>query len=212
MNEEWIDRNLDFLFMKLKDFNHNPDNVFFEPTDKIYNKLESGNEQDLQYVTNEISKYLGIINIPSAKYDWGIKMEPGVAGQIRNANHINSIQIPFFYVGRKYGVGCILAHEITHAFLYSKGIELTDLNENEMLTDLTSIFIGLGKFILNGQIMTLEEHLNESYIVGYLSPELIIYSYKKLIRIRSIKKEKYTCNLKPEIKNRILAKNKIQYE
>lgn len=205
MDKDWIDKNLDLLFIKLKDFNPNSESFYFEPTEEIYKKLESGSDQDLQYVTNEISQYLGIINIPSAKYEWSIKMEPEVAGQIRYTNPIYSIQIPFFYVGKKYGVGCILAHEITHAFLDSKGIISNNLKENEMFTDLTSIFIGLGKFILNGQIVPVEEHLNENYIVGYLSPELIVYSYKEVIRIRSIKKKVYLNNLKLEVKNMILA-------
>jgi len=210
VNKEWIDRNLDFLFLKLKDINQNSNNVFFEPSAVIYSKLGSGNEQDLQDITNEISKYLGLINIPYAKYEWGIKLEPDTAGQIRYSNSIQSIQIPFFYVGKKYGIGCILAHEITHAYLFSKGIILNDLNENEMLTDLASIFLGLGKFILNGQIVNTEELINESYIVGYLSPKLVLYSYKRLVRILSIKEKNYLRNLKPEIRNMLLAKSEIQ--
>jgi len=210
VNKEWIDRNLDFLFLKLKDINQNSNNVFFEPSAVIYSKLGSGNEQDLQDITNEISKYLDLINIPYAKYEWGIKLEPDTAGQIRYSNSIQSIQIPFFYVGKKYGIGCILAHEITHAYLFSKGIILNDLNENEMLTDLASIFLGLGKFILNGQIVNTEELINESYIVGYLSPKLVLYSYKRLVRILSIKEKNYLRNLKPEIRNMLLAKSEIQ--
>lgn len=201
MNKVWIDRNLDFLSFELKDYKQHFNNAFFEPTDKIYDKLESGNEQDLQYVTNEISKYLGLKNIPSVKYDWGIKMEPEVAGQIRSVNHNNSIHIPFFYVGKKYEIGCILAHELTHAFLFSKNIIFSNIIENEMFTDLTSIFIGLGKLVLNGKVEKSEKHLNENYIFGYLALNLVVYSYKRLIKMNSVKRNVYLKNLKTEIQN-----------
>lgn len=161
------------LVFKLKAASVEPRKFFFEPTEDIYKKLESGDESDLQYVASSIAIHIGVISIPTVKYDWGLKMEPEVAGQIRSAIYLPYIQIPFFYVGKKYALGGILAHEMTHALLYSRGISLEDSKENELLTDLTAVFVGLGKLLLNG-------YLDEGGGLGYLSPDLIAYCLKKV--------------------------------
>lgn len=205
MNKEWVDEKLKRLSLKLGIFKPNPHEFYFEPTEKIYEKLESGDEHDLQCVTTEIAKHLEIVPLPTVKYDWGLKMEPEVAGQIKLASPIRYIQIPFFYVGKKYAVGAILAHEMTHAFLISKGILLKDPNENEMFTDLAAVFIGLGKLLLNGLIVATDEYISEKHVLGYLSPELIVYCYKKVNAYRSISIEIAIKNLIPEAKNRISA-------
>lgn len=195
MLKEWVDEKLQVLSLKLKYFKPNSDDFFFEPTEKIYEKLESGDEYDLRYVAREIARHIGIISIPTITYDWGLKMEPEVAGQIKGLSQMHHIQIPFFYVGKKYEVGGILAHEMTHALLYSKGISLEDQNENEVFTDLAAIFIGLGKLLLNGYVC-------EGYVLGYLSPELIAYCHEKVSASRSIGREVAMKNLTPEARNR----------
>ena len=50
-----------------------------------------------------------------------------------------------------------IAHEVTHAYMRTRGVDLggTDLPgmyENEILTDVCAVFIGLGKLLLNGTI------------------------------------------------------------
>ncbi|MBA3036819.1 MAG: M13 family metallopeptidase [Desulfobacterium sp.] len=74
-------------------------------------------------------------------------------------------------------MGAILAHELTHHFLDSKGIRLSDEEENEKLTDLATSYIGLGKLTVNGYdpISWTQRKKNGSvtwnYRVGYLSSE-----------------------------------------
>jgi len=197
MNKEWIDEKLEMLYMKLSGLKLNAFEFFFEPTKTVYEKLESGDEQDLQSVAAEISSHIDVVPIPAVRYDWGLKMEPEVAGQIKYASLIRSIQIPFYYVGKKYAVGCILAHEMGHAFLSYKGIWLQNPGENEMFTDLTSVFIGLGKLLLNGQVITTDESPDEAYTLGYLSPELTAYCYEEVIKSRAISREVAVMNLTP---------------
>jgi hypothetical protein len=199
MNKQWVDEKLRVLSLRLGIFKPNPYEFYFEPTKEIYEKLESGDACELQYVTTEIARHLGIVPVPTAKYDWDLKMEPEFAGQIKVAY----IQIPFFYVGKKYAVGRILAHEMSHAFLYSKGILLEDPKENEMFTDLITVFIGLGKLLLNGLVIATDEHQSEKYVLGYLSPELIVYCYERVNTYRSIDSEVSMKNLTPEAKNLI---------
>ncbi len=61
----------------------------------------------------------------------------------------------------------ILAHEVTHIFLYRAGISYSGEKENELLTDTAAAYLGLGAAILNG-------HKTESFRIvraNYLSTE-----------------------------------------
>jgi hypothetical protein len=199
MNKEWIDDKLNMLDLKLSDFSAasvDSRKFFFEPTEDVYKKLESGDEKHLQYVASSIAAHLGIISIPTVRYDWGLKMEPEVAGQIRSDYYLAYIQIPFFYVGKKYPLGGILAHELTHHLLYSRHISLVDSNENELFTDLTAVFIGLGKLLLNGT-------LDEGGGLGYLSPNLLAYCLKRMCRAHAIDSESALKNLTTEARELI---------
>lgn len=194
MNRNWVDAKLEMLALKLSDFNVtsvDSRRFFFEPSQDAYKKLASGDETDLQYVASSIATHLRILSVPTVRYDWGLKMEPEVAGQIRSAVYLSYIQIPFFYVGKKYSLGGILAHELTHALLYSRGISLEDSKENELLTDLAAAFAGLGKLLLNGS-------LDEGGGLGYLSLDLIAYCVKKLCHLYVIDMETALANLTSE--------------
>lgn len=203
MNEQWLNEKLKMLSLKLENFKPNPCEFYFEPTERIYEKLESGDEHDLQCVATEIARHLGITPIPTVRYDWGLRMEPEVAAQIKVVTPIHYIQIPFFYVGKKFALGAILAHEMAHAFLIPKGVLLEDPNENEMFTDLATVFIGLGKLLLNGLIFVTDEYISEGHMLGYLSPELITYCYERVNTYRSIRGQVIMKSLIPEAKNRI---------
>jgi hypothetical protein len=181
MNKQWVDEHLEMLSLRLKDFKPQP---FYEPTEHIYERLESGDEHDLQFVASEISSYLGLNPVPKVIYDWGLKMEPDVAGQIIPA--VYEIRIPFFYAGKRHAVGSILAHEMSHAFLFCQGIWLEKLDENELLTDLAAVFLGLGNLLRNGLIVASNELGADVYLIGYLSPDLIDYGYQKVNASRSI--------------------------
>ena len=202
MNRQWVNEKLGVLFSKIGNFKSESE-VYFEPTEEIYKQLETGNEKDLQEVINSIAKYLILNPIPTVTYDWGLKFKPEVAGQIRLSSPTRHIQIPFFFVGKKYPLGAIIAHEMTHAFLYSKEIFLSDPNENEMLTDLATIFIGLGKLLLNGLKYRVNEYSGMEYSVGYLSPELISYGYNELNKCRLVNEKNATMHLTQDAMERI---------
>jgi len=201
MKKQWIDEKLRFLHKVIADFHRRPQNFFFEPTQRVYEKLESDNEEDLQAVTSQMAKHISIVPTPIAKYDWGIKMGLETAGKFSMTRSSRAIQIPFFYVGKKYSTGAILAHEMTHAFLAYRGITLEDTKENEVLTDITTIFIGLGKLLLNG--FTIEsDNLNDKiYSFGYLTPELSSYCYRIMSKKKLVPDEVMFKNLNPKAIN-----------
>ena len=70
----------------------------------------------------------------------------------------------------------VLAHECTHYLLLSNGIEIKDRVQNEYLTDVTTVLLGFGKFMMNGYKISnrvIYEKENTRTIkkdrVGYLS-------------------------------------------
>jgi hypothetical protein len=200
VNKDWVDERLMMLEHRFRHFDFASSDrhqFLLEPTELIYGKLESGDESDLQSVVTSMARHIGITSIPTARYDWGLMMEPEVAGQIKNAIYLPYIQIPFFYVGKKYALGSILAHEVTHSFLYSGGVSLEDPKENELLTDLTAVFVGLGKLMLNG-------YSDERGGLGYLSADLIAYSLRKCCSLCAIDMATTTQNLTNEA--RVLVK------
>jgi hypothetical protein len=198
--KKWIDEKLGFLDQAQKNFSINSKNFFFEPTESIYMKLESGDEYDLQSVANKIAKHIGIVPFPDVKYDWGLKMELDTAGKFSMTQSSRIIRIPFYYVGKKYSVGAILAHEITHAFLTYRGIIFSETRENEVFTDITSIYIGLGKLGLNGLIIATDDINNEIHSLGYLTPELFLYCFRIINEKKSIPNEIVLKNLNPTAK------------
>ena len=82
MNESWVGAHLELLTSKIRDCKAVLRHIEFEPTDAFYTRLAEGEEDDLQLAVAEIAHFLDLQAAPPVHYDWGIKMEPEVAGRI----------------------------------------------------------------------------------------------------------------------------------
>lgn len=110
-------------------------------------------------------------------------------GQIELNNNEYFIEINKKYEDDYYSIGAILAHEIMHIFLSQKGIWLKDEYKNEVLTDIATIYFGLGLLILNGQKTKKEItegiHYNTYYTIkqslGYLQSIEIGYLFNRYL-------------------------------
>ena len=78
-----------------------------------------------------------------------------------------------------------LIHECTHHYLISKGIKKVNRNENEILTDLCMVYLGLGKeaylgYKLRNKILYIDENYKyqDARKVGYINPGDIKYAMK----------------------------------
>jgi len=163
--------------------------ALLEPTPTFYGSLGTGNEDDLQLAADIVGKHLGLRLMPSICYEWGLKMEPGIAGEIRRTRGRprSGIRIPLFYVGKPRALGGILAHELTHEFLAFEGQPCADRGESERFADLVSIALGLGKLVLNGTIAEVTSSAVELRdLIGYLSPELKAYAYRRVNAAHSV--------------------------
>ncbi|PKM48822.1 MAG: hypothetical protein CVV02_18505 [Firmicutes bacterium HGW-Firmicutes-7] len=96
-----------------------------------------------------------------------------------------------------------LAHEITHKYIQSNNIAYgTNDYENEVFTDITTIFLGLGKLLLNGcDCQTVkfesEQTITETYKTGYLNKNQIAFVYLLICFMRNIPASKYEQGLFP---------------
>ena len=98
----------------------------------------------------------------------------------------------------------ILAHEITHEYLYINNISFSNKYENEILTDIAAIFFGFGKLMLNGSE---NEDIWKNYYfggsttitdklgIGYLDHSKIAFVYLLVCSMRNISEKKYMSNL-----------------
>ena len=80
------------------------------------------------------------------------ELEQGCAGQIQLQEVLGFTQI---LISRKVAfktdqLTAVLAHELSHKFLRDHNIEKQETAENELLTDITSIYLGFGACVLKG--------------------------------------------------------------
>lgn len=186
----WIEKQFVFLTSRLgiyrpgsgKDF-------FFEPTPGFYGFISQGTTQCLNEGMMMLARHIGASSCPiieqwkgidnpliSSDYDWGSDKKP--AGLIHYPGSGRSrIQLNITNKHSPFIMGSILAHELLHHFLDLKGIRLSDTQENEKLTDLATVFVGLGKLTLNRYEPITWKQTNKeksttwTYQVGYLNTD-----------------------------------------
>jgi hypothetical protein len=101
-------------------------------------------------------------------------------------------------------VDVILCHEICHKWLQVRGIHGFTNRENEILTDVTCVFLGFGKIILNGCATAYEvstpvangvQRHREAMAVGYLNREQFAFVYRLVCAMRRIHSSQYMSGL-----------------
>ncbi|MFM9986873.1 MAG: hypothetical protein ACKVOK_16655 [Flavobacteriales bacterium] len=112
-------------------------------------EFDSNNPVEVQKAGRKIAEHLGMWDCTFViTY---VPQKESTAGHI----HIDQSREVFVEIDPNYRdnhavVLYILAHELCHKFLYRKGIVLSLVLENEILTDITTVFTGLGKLALTG--------------------------------------------------------------
>jgi predicted RNA-binding Zn-ribbon protein involved in translation (DUF1610 family) len=112
-----------------------------------------------------------------------------------------------------------IAHEVTHAFMKANGISLggaglRDVYENEILTDVCAVFMGLGKILLNGtetQYRYTEpipggtREVTQTQSVGYLKPGEMAFVYRFICAARKAPSSTYEVGLSPSRRDLVRA-------
>lgn len=77
------------------------------------------------------------------------------------------IEMQTRYAKEHRDVAGVLAHEVTHVFLHRAGLSFPELENNEILTDVTSTYLGAGWLTMNAY--RVDRRHRES--LGYLTPQ-----------------------------------------
>lgn len=147
ITQDWVDQKIGYLYLHLKSEMDRTKHPFF-PSRDFYGEW-SDNDFSLSLMAQKILSYLGepMGNlIVSFRSDLG--NTPGIF-HVEGGREF--IFVNSKYMGDPYAVGAVLAHEIMHLYLMSrKKIALENKEENELLTDLATIYLGLGVLVING--------------------------------------------------------------
>jgi|TARA_Y100000310_G_C20589434_1_gene767179 hypothetical protein len=104
-------------------------------------------------------------------------------------------------------VGATLCHEICHKWLQSNGIRSAIEIDNEILTDITSVFLGFGKIMLNGcrtenvryeTIPNGTRTITEAMTAGYLDRDQLAFVYNLVCAMRKIPSSDFMQGLNAE--------------
>lgn len=188
----------------------------FEPL-----KFDSTNSVKVQEAGKKISEFIGlkgmtfIISYTNQKSGTGGHIELGNDSEV-------FIEIDDKYKANSDIVLSILAHEICHKYLHVNNIQLFPEYENEILTDISTIYTGLGKLSLNGCETTSVEtkiHDNKQTTttttnnVGYLNISQFAFAYKNICIMRNVPIEVMLQNLSTKAIHEIneIEKNHSSY-
>jgi len=134
------------------------------------------------------------------------KLEKKTGGRIELKRNKKEVFVKISEDALKFedAVLAILAHEITHEYLYINNISFSNKYENEILTDIAAMFLGFGKLMLNGSE---NEDIWKNYYfggnttitdklrIGYLSRNKIAFVYLLICNMRDIHEKEYKSNL-----------------
>jgi len=147
ITKEWVNQKIGYLYLFLKD-EMDKTRIPFFPSKDFYSEWNK-NDSSLMIMAQKILSYLGeSIDDITVCFHGNLGDTPGM---FTNQYERNFIFVNSKYVNNPYAIGAILSHELMHFYLISKKhIVLEDKEENELLTDLGTIYLGLGILIVNG--------------------------------------------------------------
>ena len=143
---DYIDENLKKIgYKRKKEFKLDP---------YLRSRLEISKMDDkvIKDVLDEILKYMDmgldtrIVNLIINKRTY--RSRDGVAGTYTENKRV--IEVNIDEESSIDNVIAVLIHECTHHFLLTKNIRLDNIQKNEYLTDLTTVYLGFGKYMYKG--------------------------------------------------------------
>ena len=227
---EWIDRQFVYLSSKLGVFRlHSGDEFFFEPTPGFYGFISQGTNEALNEAMRMLATHIGSLNCPiiedweglqnplvSLEHDYSVNDEPPGLIYYDGPNR-SRIRVCITNKHSSLIMGAILAHELTHYYLFDRGIILPEEAENERFTDLATAYLGLGKLTLNGYdpiswiIKRKDREIKYTFRVGYLTSNEMALILYQICKFRNISFEKAQENLSPK-SMALLSQIKLTYE
>ena len=190
----WIDKEMAYLSSCLGLYRlESGTQFFFNPTPEFYTALGQGSVKSLNKAMSALADHIKSPSAPvieswngssdpmvPSNYDWASDGEP--PGLIHcDGRRRSRVRIGITNKHSPLILGGILAHELTHHYLFDRDARRSDVGDNERLTDLATAYLGLGKLTLNGyepiswSVMRDGRHVTYTYRVGYLTaPEMAL--------------------------------------
>lgn len=199
-NSGWVARQIGVMRQKKI---HPPSEPFlFEPTDAVYALLASSRTVDLQEFVRQLCEHIAFSPVPTVAYDWDLTMEGSTAGQACLDSISPEISVRLSYTNRPRELGALLAHEVTHHCLDRASFHSTNRDENERLTDLAAVFLGLGKLMLNGADVRFDAEekapVEKPVKLGYLTMADLACAYDKVCCLNGVPTAEWTIHLSAE--------------
>ncbi len=167
----------------------------------------------IQTAAKKIAEFIGLhgLTFIIAK----VKLKEKVGGHVELKYGENEVFVEISEDTSKFeeAVLATLAHEIAHKYLHINGVSCgigpTHEYENEVLTDITTIFLGLGKLMLNGcECQNVHQEQDETVVsisngtnpirtitetlkVGYLDRTQLAFVYRLVCAMRRIPSTEY---------------------
>ncbi len=158
--------------------------------------LGSGSDKyvEIQIAAKKIADFVGLAGLTFLIEP--VPLGTGTCGRIelRAGSSDVFVQLSPDLFGFPEAILATLSHEISHKFLHVNGLSWgtgqADHYHNEVLTDITAVFLGLGKLMLNGRhaerVVTaadgMTKHTRE---VGYLDASQLAFVYLFVCHMRS---------------------------
>ena len=142
-----------------------------------------------------------------------VKQKKSIAGHIEGHDPKSQnvfIEIDPDFIRHKDAVIKVLAHEISHKYLEFHRLSLDSTRDNEILTDVTAIFLGFGTFALNGGMYAetcfkdIETKYTRTVTNGYLNLDESAFVYDIVCRMRGFSDDTIFLGLNKEATESII--------
>jgi hypothetical protein len=195
MNTEWINENLDYLEAELAPYCPIEKTAEYDPSTRLYNDLFHAG--DFTYFVRQLCEHIRLPTVPEIEVVGDsdmprLDLQAGLRffeKEIDSAGDYSS-RVPFkpkIRVGASHlrkprTFAHICAHELAHHFMRYRFIKAPTEGQDEMLTDLTAVYLGFGKLMLNGAVDAKAASVGEPIHlsdkgVAYLGYPLLSYVY-----------------------------------
>lgn len=176
--------------IKFENFNPNALNSCFNSIGYLTIDTNKLNE-----IGKIIAEFIGLKNIVCNITLGNMNERTGVNISIDNSNFV-FVEISRNLTNNFEATIAVICHEITHKYLFLNNIVLKDELENEILTDICTVYLGLGKLMINGSFSRKEtSFINEkserfkntlTQATGYLEQYDFIVAYLIISHLRKI--------------------------
>jgi len=157
--KEWVEERLKWLSEEFDDhaFNGRP---LVLPTPEFFPDPYDGSKRAVRTLLNRVCGYMDVIPdvvalkfLPDPNKIWLVNDSgqdlPGAAGTYEEGQRKFIVRIAKSELDQPMGLVGTMAHELAHVRLLGEGRAMSEAYDNELLTDLTVVFFGLGIFLAN---------------------------------------------------------------